>query len=57
MQPIGQVLVDILVRAIGRDEGRDDEVEVGEGEEDGDGESGSEGWIPFVGRTIEVKPD
>jgi hypothetical protein len=55
------MLVDIL--AIGRrNKGSDDKVNVGEEEEDGDGESGFEGWCPLLwvamdGEGVEVEVD
>jgi len=47
VQVVRQALVDVLV-AGGGNEGRDDEVDVGEEEEDRDGDAGAHRWLPGV---------
>lgn len=57
MEPVRELLVDVLVGSLGRDKGGDDEVDVGEEEEDGDGERRLEGRVPVVDVSVEVQPD
>lgn len=55
VDPVGKVLVLVLVGGRGRDEGSNDEVDVAEQEEDDDGERSAEGRVPVPSGAVEVK--
>lgn len=55
MQVVRQVVVDVLVGRLRRDVGGNDEVDVGEQEEDGDGERGLDRRVPVVLFAVEVE--
>lgn len=55
VQVVGQVIVDVLVGRLRRDVRRDDEVDVGQQEEDGDGQRGLDRRVPVVLVAVQVE--
>jgi hypothetical protein len=61
MEIVRKVLIYVLPR-IRRNEGSDDEIDVGDEEEEGDGECSADGWIPLLwvavhGEGVKVEVD